>query len=143
MATSVYRPRPDTPERWQRALDRAVAAGLEVFTVADTGERMVTSASKLDTLHRSDGLTCTCEAALAGDPVCCHRAVVRRVLGWFGRTPPLVACFGCRGEGWVYVEAGGDAWPYKIGCAPCRGTGRVLAPTPRLEPVAPVALAAD
>lgn len=72
----------ETPERWQRALQRAIDNGLEVFSVSDTGERMVTSASKLDTLHRTDGYSCTCEAALAGDPVCQHRAVVRFVMGW-------------------------------------------------------------
>src|SRR5688500_10832520 len=63
------RRREATPERWAKALERAVANGLEVFQVADTGERLVTSASRLDTLHRSDGYGCTCEAAVAGDEV--------------------------------------------------------------------------
>ena len=70
------------PERWAKALERAVENGLEVFAVADTGERFVTSASRLDVLHRPDGYSCTCEAAVAGDEVCQHRAVVRHLLGW-------------------------------------------------------------
>jgi len=87
IATMVLRlvrpPKEETPARWQKALDRAIGNGLEVFVVNDTGERMVTSASSLDTLHRTDGYTCTCEAAALGaDPVCQHRAVVRSLFGW-------------------------------------------------------------
>jgi hypothetical protein len=73
---------PESAERWQKALQRAIANGLEVFMVADTGERMVTSASQLDTLHRTDCRHCTCAAGVAGDPVCQHRAVVRYIMGW-------------------------------------------------------------
>ncbi len=86
-----------TPDRWEKALARAVAAGLEVFRVADTGEVMVSSASKLDTLHRTDGQRCSCEAALAGDPVCQHRAVARFVLGWLA--PAAAVCGTCLGAG--------------------------------------------
>ena len=100
---ATRRPALETPDRWRRALERAIAAGLEVFVVADTGERMVTSASKADRLHRSDGYRCTCEAALAGDPVCRHRAVVRYVLGWPILAEPTPApsrrCPLCLGEG--------------------------------------------
>jgi hypothetical protein len=79
----VRPPKQESPERWQRALDRAIENGLEVFLVNDTGERLVTSSSQLDLLHRTDGYTCTCEAAaLGGDPVCQHRAVVRFISGW-------------------------------------------------------------
>ena len=83
------RPRVATPARWQAALERAIANGLEVFQVADTGERFVTSASRLDTLHRTDGYACTCEAAVAGDEVCQHRAVVRHLLGWLPESEPI------------------------------------------------------
>jgi hypothetical protein len=47
--------RTESAARWEKSLARALAAGPEVFVVADTGERMVTSASQLDTLHRTDG----------------------------------------------------------------------------------------
>ncbi|MBA2598009.1 MAG: hypothetical protein H0V00_15395, partial [Chloroflexia bacterium] len=46
------RMRTESAERWSKAVARAVSNGLEVFTVADMGERFVTSASQLDTLHR-------------------------------------------------------------------------------------------
>ena len=35
-----------------------------------------------NTLHRTDGHACTCEAAVAGDPVCSHRAPLRYALRW-------------------------------------------------------------
>jgi hypothetical protein len=113
-----------SPARWQKALERAIAQGLEVFVVADTGERMVTSASRLDVLHRSDGEMCTCAAALAGDPVCCHRAAVRYVLGWLPDpgAPAVVDCRACCGCGAIYSRDGG--WR----CEACGGSGRVPAP---------------
>ena len=89
--------RTESAARWEKALARALANRLEVFQVADTGERMVTSASQLDTLHRTDGRTCTCAAALAGDAVCQHRAVVRFVIGWLPEPSPRDAgpCASC------------------------------------------------
>ena len=88
----VRPPREESPERWQKALDRAIDQGLEVFVVNDTGERLVTSASRLDTVHRTDGYTCTCEAAMLGaDPVCQHRALVRFLFGWLSGPGPAPA----------------------------------------------------
>ena len=99
----------DSLERWQAALQRAMEAGLEVFTAADDdGERFITSASKLDTLHRTDGRRCSCEAAVAGDPSTArHRAVVRFVMGWLptAETRPVAAeCLWCAGRGMVQNE---------------------------------------
>ncbi len=110
-------PRPESPERWHRALARAMAAGLEVFRVADTGELMVTSASKLDTLHRTDGRRCSCEAALAGDAVCQHRAVARFVLGWLA--PAAAVCATCLGKGHLeeYAEAEGVPVAWQVPCS--------------------------
>ena len=140
--------RPETPERWERALQRALANGLEVFVAADTGERMVTSASQLDTLHRTDGTECTCKAGLSGDPVCCHRAVVRFVSGWLGDGPETpapalapVACLRCNGCGRVPNDYRERYDP----CPVCGGTGGVPAPVtrpyglPAVQPVAAVA----
>lgn len=118
----VRQSRAESPERWRKALERAIENGLEVFTVADTGERFVTSASKLDVLHRTDGHTCTCEAALAGDPICQHRAAVRFCLGWVMMPDPEPAkCPCCRGgrvERWLGHDIVGDAL-----CDVCHGTG--------------------
>ena len=138
-------PRTESAARWEKALARALTAGLEVFTVADTGERMVTSASQLDTLHRTDGTACTCAAGLAGDPVCQHRAVVRFVLGWLPEPSPaapavaLVAlpappCFWCNGCGRIPNEV---ELRYDV-CRSCRGSG--IRPTE--TPAAPDRLAA-
>ena len=82
MATTMVRTRRQaTPERWQAALERAIEQGVEPLQIAGTGEWVCTSASKLNTVYRTDGVACECEAAFAGDPVCLHRAAVRYVLG--------------------------------------------------------------
>jgi hypothetical protein len=117
----------ETPERWAKALARAFANGLEVFRVADTGELMVTSATKLDTLHRTDGRSCTCEAALAGDRVCQHRAVARFVLGW----PPAPVAPICRacGNAGHHPERrmeGGESVVWEVPCA-CPAADRWVA----------------
>jgi len=123
--------RTETPERWARALDRALDAGLEVFRVADTGERFVTSASQLDTLHRCDGEVCTCVAAVAGDPVCQHRAVVRWTLGTLPvvvvrvdalAPSPCPSCTAGKIEEWGV--SGPIGW---MPCSICGGSG-VLGP---------------
>ena len=131
MAMQMQRPvRTESAARWEKALARALTAGLEVFTVADTGERMVTSASQLDTVHRTDGAACTCAAGLAGDPVCMHRAVVRFVMGWLPEPSPAAPavalvvtprpCLWCNGCGRIPndVELRLDI------CRTCRGSGR-------------------
>ena len=140
------RPRREATEaRWQAALARAVSNGLEAFVAADTGERFVTSASKLDTLHRCDGHQCSCDAALAGDPVCMHRAVVRSVMGWlpeFEDAPvPTIACPECSGGGVVYVkECARSGWPHPT-CPVCAGSGESSIPilTTHVDLTAPAA----
>lgn len=116
----IGRPRTESPERWAKALQRAITSGLEVFTVADTGERFVTSASRLDVLHRTDGITCTCEAALSGDPCCQHRAAARFCLGWLQveEAPTGPTCPDCCGCGQQ------DFGRYALPCDACAGTGR-------------------
>ena len=115
----------DTPLRWEKALARAQAAGLEVFRVADTGEVMVTSASRLDTLHRTDGRACSCEAAVAGDPVCQHRAVARYVLGWsIAAAEPAGRRRRGRGGKGYHVDPDGRSAPE---WCPCRDGERIVA----------------
>ena len=83
MATTMVRTqRQATPERWQAALQRAIEQGVEPLQIAGTGEWVVTSATRGDTVYRCDGVGCECAAALlGGDEVCTHRAAVRYVLG--------------------------------------------------------------
>ena len=112
----VGRQRQASPERWQRALQRALFAGVDAKQLAGTGQWIVSSASRPGLAYRTDGITCDCEAAmLGGDPVCLHRATY-----WFAQgvldpepEPPAsaaaVACFRChRGE---------------AGCPVCQGAG--------------------
>jgi hypothetical protein len=107
-----------TPERWQRALQRALFAGVEAKQLAGSGEWIVASASRPGIAYRTDGLTCDCEAAmLGGDGVCLHRAAY-----WYAQgvleldpepEPPAsaapVVCFRCRGA--------------EAGCPVCQGMG--------------------
>jgi hypothetical protein len=130
-ATPVTRQRPNTYERWKKALRRAIDNGLEIFTVNDTGERFVISASKLDTLYRTDARISSCASGVAGDPVCQHRAVVRFTLGWQRLPEPAPAqCIWCNGTGRIpndYHER------YDV-CDMCGSTGTrsaaIVIPTP-------------
>jgi len=126
-AQAVVQRHVNSLERWQAALKRAIDAGLEVFIVAGTNQRVVTSASRLDVVYLTDGRSCTCAAALAGDPVCQHRAAARACLGWLtlpddapavAETASGASCFWCSGSG---RQAGVDGYEP---CRDCSGTGR-------------------
>jgi hypothetical protein len=99
-AAPVSRVRVESLARWQQALDRALANGVEVFRISGTGEMVATSASKLDTVYRVDSRHCECDAAKAGDPVCMHRAAARFILGMLVEAPRRpISCLWCRGSG--------------------------------------------
>jgi hypothetical protein len=95
-----------TPERWQRALQRALFAGVEAKQGASSGEWMVSSASRPGIAYKTDGVSCDCEAAmLSGNPVCLHHAAYWYAQGVLERDPEPqppasaapVVCFRCRG----------------------------------------------
>jgi len=121
-ATTV---RPETPERWARALGRAVAAGLDPMEIGGReGLFAVESGSRpgLAYLVSDGGRSCTCPASQAADPVCKHRAIVLFLTGDLAL--PSVACPGCCGEGWQAPGWGGwDGTPTR--CGDCGGAGRV------------------
>lgn len=148
MATQVVRQRVESPARWWKALERAIVNGIEPLQIAGTGEWVVTSATKVGTVYRTAGRSCECEAALAGDPVCQHRAVVRFTLGWLTiedgapETAATVDCAGCNGRGWNYFEIdGGRSFPGKEPCRRCDGSGQM--PVRIVRHPRPAALAAD
>src|SRR5829696_6149144 len=110
-----------TPERWQRALQRALFAGVEAKQLAGSGEWIVASASRPGIAYRTDGVSCDCEAAmLGGDPVCLHRAAFWYAQGVLEPEPeppaPVapVICFQCRGT--------------ETSCPVCGGAGRASLP---------------
>src|SRR5215204_2204550 len=114
----IRKARQATPERWQRALQRALFAGVEAKQLAGSGEWIVSSASRLGVAYRTDGLTCDCEAAmLGGDPVCLHRAAYWYAVGVLELDPEPeppasvapASCFRCRGS--------------EAGCPVCQGAG--------------------
>jgi hypothetical protein len=117
--TESRKVRQATPERWQRALQRAQFAGVEAKQLASSGEWIVSSASRPGIAYCTDGATCDCEAAmLGGDPVCLHRAAYWYAPGVVleldpepepGTPAATVICFRCRG-----LEAG---------CPVCQGVG--------------------
>ncbi len=137
MVTAVVtRTRQATPERWAKALDRALHGGVEILTTRD-GARFATSTSQLDMLYRVTETTCECAAALAGDPVCCHRAALRDILGTLpvmtvridefipADAPKCSWCFG-KGERWA-GSVDDERNPQRfITCPECQGTGANL-----------------
>jgi hypothetical protein len=150
MVMQIRPSRIETPARWQKALRRALENGVEILTASDDGERFATSASRLDLLHRVDPYRCTCEAGIAGDPICMHRAALRFVLGWLAlpeldEAAATIDCPACQGCGWAYVEVdGGRAWPDQVECRRCDGSGRIGAWIRQVTPAAAsVSLAAD
>ncbi len=116
MVTMVTRLRGESHARWQAALQRAFAVGLEVYRLADTRELVVSSSSQFDLLHRTDGERCTCEAARHGDPICSHRAVARFVRGLLD-APASTSCAWCAGAGWVRDPDGANP-PEPCSCLP-------------------------
>lgn len=132
MEATMSRTRQATTERWARALDRALHAGVEILTTQD-GERFATSASHLDLLYRVTPETCECAAGQAGDPVCQHRAALRSIIGNLPvvtvRVDELIpagapSCKRCFGNGEHWAGSGVDS--YRITCPECQGTGRHL-----------------
>lgn len=118
-------------DRWQRALDRAIAAGVDVFEVAGEPDSwVVESATKAGTVYKvtgSGGGACSCQAGQAGDRICLHRAAVRGQLGILpvaaadpdpdpdpAAAAVPEACPVCEGE---FVRG-------NLICRTCRGTGR-------------------
>lgn len=130
--------------RWERALARAIAAGIDPVRVGGLESTWaVPSATRLDSCYLvtsgEDGAAaadCTCTAASHGDAVCLHRAAVRACLGILALPEPAgedaapaaapAQCRSCNGRGWVW----GD-WPGEGGtqcrCLVCLGTGTPIA----------------
>lgn len=129
------RRRQATPERWQRALQRAELAGVQARQLQGSGQCIVTSASDPGAAYETDGQDCTCPAAMLGsDPVCLHRAAYLRTQGLLDPhdpdpTPPAAPCRSCGGSRTVgmYIHnwrLGCTDWVGDTDCISCDGSGK-------------------
>lgn len=139
MATTMQR-RQANPERWQAALGRAIAAGVQVRQLAGSGAWIATSATdptKAYELEVVAGVarSCTCQAGEFGDPVCCHRARYYADAGLLDPEPSTPAapaaapCRGCFGDGYVPMYTGGRLSDWiPVPCLACRRRKEAPAP---------------
>ncbi|MDP9359574.1 MAG: hypothetical protein M3R02_30660 [Chloroflexota bacterium] len=104
-----------TPQRWQAALRRALAAGVEVRQLAGSGAWVASSATDPRAAYVVSGQSCECRAAAEGDPVCLHRAAFWHAQGVLDLDPepaatpapvvvepasaPAATCPTCNGNG--------------------------------------------
>jgi hypothetical protein len=120
--------RKNTPARWQAALRRAVAEGVQVRQLAGSGMWVATSATDAETAYEVTPWECECHAAQFGDPVCKHRAVLLATLGRIAADADVATsriCDLCNGMG-VHpaIARHGEPWRNEtVPCARCRGTG--------------------
>jgi hypothetical protein len=120
----VRKVRQATPERWQKAAERAVAEGISVRQVNASGMWVASSGTHANVayvLEITGSLvqSCSCPAGSFGDPVCKHAARFYLDAGLVELDDPEpdppalgaapVICFRCRGS--------------EAGCPVCHGTG--------------------
>lgn len=121
--------RTDSPERWQKAFERAMAANLAyIELIGGDGAWAVSSSSDPERGYIATTDTCTCAAGRGGDPCCLHRALVRVLTGTMPVDPApelvVVPCQECGGRGHVEIYFGGGLNDYATeDCGRCAGTG--------------------
>lgn len=79
--TPIRSRRHATPERWQAALKRAFAEGVQVRQLATSGVWIATSGTNPDAAYVTTGAECECPAGANGDPICKHRAAYWHMTG--------------------------------------------------------------
>lgn len=120
----------DLVSRWNRALERAHAAGITATPVARKPWFAVSSTDHT-VVYMTDRDRCTCAAAQHGDPVCCHRALVRDITTPHPEPPAQDAiierqpCTHCAASGWQASRL--SNWD-ACRCENCDGTGFVPVP---------------
>lgn len=136
-SASASEGRKATPDRWQDAARRAVAQGIHVHQVNDSGAWIATSGTNPTgayTIEVVAGVvrSCSCPAGQNEDAVCKHRAAYLLAAGLLTidePAPPSVTCTECSGGGVLYVKACAVAgWPFPP-CEQCKGTGQIPAPS--------------
>jgi hypothetical protein len=114
------RQRVESPERWQKALERAMEANLAyIELIGGDGAWAVSSRQDCERGYIATTRTCTCEAGRGGDPVCCHRALVRALTGTMVVEAETAECLWCCGTG----QVPNDYHERYDRCDRCNGTG--------------------
>ncbi len=135
--TMIRRQRQATPERWQAALARALAEGVQVRQLAGCGAWIATSGHDATVAYQvavSGGVAhgCGCPAGEHGDPVCKHRALWYHLAGLLDpepeppmpASPALIPCRECGGDGYQRMVTGGRLSDWiAVPCWTCNGTG--------------------
>jgi len=110
-----------TPARWQAALGRALAEGVQVRQLAGSGAWVATSGTDAATAYGLDvtgrvAHGCDCPAGASGDPVCKHRAAP---------AVPLLprCCPPCDGKGYRVKPSALFGTRYRADCLACGGLG--------------------
>jgi len=125
-----------SPERWQKAAQRAITEGIEVRQVNTSGMWVATSGTQSNVaylLEITQGvvLSCSCPAGQFGDPCCKHAARFYLDAGVLEieepepdpSGPAAVACWRCYGAGIVWVrDCERNNFPHPV-CDVCGGTG--------------------
>lgn len=93
MATQMQRRnRTASPERWQKALARGLAEGVQVRQLNDSGAWVATSGTDANVAYLLPvtgdvAHGCTCPAGQHDDPVCKHRAIFYHLIGLLDPEP--------------------------------------------------------
>lgn len=134
MATTIQTLREATPARWQAALARAIAEGVQVRQLAGCGAWIATSGTDAATAYEVGAGGCECQAGPFGDPICKHRAAYWHAQGLLDLdldpepepTAPTasasVPCWACKGSGREWIEGASGDW-FRVACIACYGTG--------------------
>ena len=131
-----------SPERWQKAAQRAIAEGISVRQVNTSGMWVANSGTQANVaylLEITGNLvqSCSCPAGSYGDPCCKHAARYYLDAGVLELDDPepdppalgaTISCWNCSGGGVVYVrECERAGWPHPP-CPTCKGSGELSLP---------------
>jgi hypothetical protein len=125
---TAMKPRVNTSERWQAALQRAHAEGVQVRQLAGCGMWISTSASDATVAYEVTPWSCECHAGQFGDPVWKHRASLLEKLGRLSLDPgpaQSTPCAACSGQGHTSSTElfRGQRVDIAVTCWHCKGTG--------------------
>ncbi len=126
-----------THERWQAALQRALAEGLQVRQLAGSGTWIATSGTDAAAAYLVSANGCECQAGEFGDPVCKHWAMLWHALGLLDLEPDassvvepemVTTCPACGGTGFHATCRGhwiAGGYVVHCPCSACDGAGTV------------------